>query len=240
MYRYMTRENPALGMYFLCDKGRFDIDWLNENRLFSYYIKGLPRESKEVVPKILEKISKANKIGVIGGAHESNENLSLIKSEVTKWNKSFVLEARITEAQSKPVQQVDFLMTTDSHPNTKGAVDLGFTSPQNISGIVQEFNRGEIDLLFIIKEDLPQGLAGSGTVIVLNTNITTSVKDADYGIPIKTFAEQMGSFTNKNGIKQNFEMAMNPLLGLPSSGEFFKRLSLELSRKKEEATIGNH
>ena len=75
---------------------------------------------------------------------------------------------------------------------------------------------------------------------MLHTNITTSVKDADFAVPIKTFAEQSGTFTNKNGIKQNFELAIQPLQGLPSSGDFFKRLNLELSMKKEELAIGNH
>ncbi len=237
MYRYMVRENPELDMYFLCDKGRFDIDWLNENRLFAYHEKGVPSESTVVIPKILEEIKKASKIGIIGGAHESNENLSQILQEVKKWNKEVALEVRVSEGQYHP-KQVDFLMTNDPHPNTRGALDLGFSHPSQLEGMISEFNSGKINLLFILKEDIPKGLSGSGKIIVLHTNITPSVKDADFAVPIKTFAEQTGSFTNKNGVKQYFELAMNPILGLPSSGEFFKRLSLELARKKE-ALVGN-
>jgi len=237
MYRYMVRENPELDMYFLCDKGRFDIDWLNENRLFSYHEKGVPSESTVVIPKILEEIKKASKIGIIGGAHESNENLSQILQEVKKWNKEVALEVRVSEGQYHP-KQVDFLMTNDPHPNTRGALDLGFSHPGHLEGMISEFNSGKIDLLFILKEEIPSGLKGSGKIIVLHTNLTSSVKDADFAVPIKAFAEQSGSFTNKNGVRQYFELAMNPILGLPSSGEFFKRLSLELARKKE-ALVGN-
>lgn len=240
MYRYMARENADLGMYFLCDKGRFDIDWLNENRLFAYYEKGAPSESGKVVPKILDKIQSAKKIAILGGAHESNENLAIIKANVEKLGKTALLEARTSKPQYAVPEQVDFLMTSDSHPNTKGAYDLAFISPNGIDGIVKEFNEGKIDLLFILKEDIPKDLKGPGTIVVLHTNITTSVKDADFAVPIKSFAEQVGSFTNKNGIKQNFELAIQPLQGLPSSGDFFKRLNLELSMKKEELAIGNN
>ena len=240
MYRYMVRENPEHKMYFLCDKGRFDLDWLNENRLLSYQEKGLPTESGKVMPSIISKIKSANKIAIIGGAHESNENLSVILEESKKWKKTVITESRVIDSQYEAPKQIDFLMTNDPHPNTRGAVDLGFVSNGKISEIVNEFNKGSIDLLFVIKENIPEGItAGKGMIIVLHTNITASVKDADVAVPIKAFAEQTGSFTNKNGLKQDFEAAMNPILGMPSSGDFFRRISLELSRK-QEVLVGNH
>lgn len=240
MYRYMVRENHEQKMYFLCDKGRFDLEWLNENRLLSYQEKGIPTESTKVVPNIIAKIKSANKIAVIGGAHESNENLQVILDETKKWKKTVVLEVRVIEPQYNPPKQADFLMTDDPHPNTRGAVDMGFVSKGKISDIVSEFNQGKIELLVIIKENIPEGLdLSKGMVVVLHTNITPGVKDADVAVPIKAFAEQHGSFTNKNGVKQEFEAAMNPVLGMPSSGDFFRRLSLELSRK-QEVLVGNN
>lgn len=236
----MTRENAELGMYFLCDKGRFDLDWLNENRLFAYYEKGLPSESGAVIPKILDKIKSSKKIAIIGGAHESNENLALIKAQAEKLGKDIVFEARTSKPQYFLPEQADFLMTTDAHPNTKGTFDQAFNSTGGIDSIVKDFNAGKIDLLFILKEDIPAELKGPGSIVVLHTNITASVKDAEFAVPIKTFAEQSGTFTNKNGIKQHFELAIQPLQGLPSSGDFFKRLNLELSMKKEELAIGNN
>jgi NADH-quinone oxidoreductase subunit G len=238
MFRYMTRENAEQNMYFLCDKGRFDVEWMNENRLLSYYEKGLPSESTKVIPQILEIISSAKKIAVIGGASESNENLGLIMDNGNKLGKSISYEARVTPAQYESPKQIDFLMTTDAHPNTRGASDIGFVL-NGIDSIVKDFNSGAIDLLFILKEDIPVNLNGKGTIVVLHTNITTSVKDADFGVPIKVFAEQSGSFTNKNGLRQNFASSLQPMQGLPSSGDFFKRLALEISLKQEVA-VGNN
>ncbi|MCE9501459.1 MAG: (2Fe-2S)-binding protein [Leptospira sp.] len=239
MYRYMTRENPAEGMYFLCDKGRFDLDWMNENRLFAYYEKGVPGESVTIIPKIVNKVKNAKRVAVVGGAHESNENLKLIKTNIQAIAKDPVFEARIIESQYKAPEQIDFLLTTDPHPNTKGAIDSGFVSSSNFTSIIKDFNENMIDVLFVIKEDIPANITGKGTVVVLHTNITASTKDADFAVPIKCFAEQSGTFTNKKGLKQNFETAMNPIQGLPSSGDFFTRLKQEAT-KKEEFAIGNH
>ncbi len=239
MYRYMVRENREQNMFFLCDKGRFDIDWLNENRLFSYYENGEASESTKVIPKITDKLKASGKIVILGGAKESNENLQIISQELKKWSKNVIMEARVTEAQNKPTEQVDFLLTKDNRPNTKGAVDSGFISAGSMDSIRNVWNSGNIDVLFLLNEELPEGFQKKGTVIALNTNITESVKSSEFGVPVKAFTEQTGSFTNKNGIRQNFELAMNPILGLPSSGDFFRRLSLELSRKKEEVLVGN-
>ncbi|MEM7182215.1 MAG: 2Fe-2S iron-sulfur cluster-binding protein [Spirochaetota bacterium] len=239
MHRYMARENAELGMYFLCDRGRFDIQWLNENRLLSYYKAGVPSESKEVVPAVLEKLKNAKKVAILGGGHESNENLQKILEEMKKMGVSFVAEVRYTEAQQKPVEHIDFLQTTDRHPNTKGALEQGFVSKEGLSGIITQYNEGKIDLVFVIKEELVEELTGPGTIVVLDTNSTKSVKDADFAVPIKAFSEQHGTFTNKDGVIQPFQLAMNPLQGLPSSSEFFTRLRLEQTIK-QEAALGNH
>ncbi|MCB1143359.1 MAG: (2Fe-2S)-binding protein [Leptospiraceae bacterium] len=240
MYRYMARENREQGMFFLCDTGRFDVDWMNENRLQSYMENGNKTESSSVFSSLIPKIKNKGKIAILGGAHESNENLNIILTEIKKWSNTVTTEARVHDSQYNETKQVDFLLTEDRHPNTKGAVEAGFISTSKASGIVTEFNKGSIDVLFIIKESIPEGLdLSKGTVVVLETNLTDSAKKAGFAVPIKTFSEQVGSFTNKNGIKQNFEMAMNPILGLPSSGDFFKRLNLEMAKKKEEALVGN-
>ncbi|TGL63096.1 NADH dehydrogenase subunit [Leptospira ognonensis] len=243
MYRYMVKENHEKGMFFLCDKGRFDLDWMNENRLFSYLDSGKSSTSVEVLPKIANLMKSAKGIAVIGGAHESNENLTKIKNTLSSISsqlngKSILFEARVQDAQYKETEQVDFLMTKDSHPNTKGALDLGLTTSDGISGIEAQLAKGSIDLIFVIKEEIPSSLIGKANLVVLDTNLTQSAKSATYAVPIKIFAEESGSFTNKNSLIQNFEKSMEAPKGLPSSAEFFEKLSVSLV-SKEEALLGN-
>ncbi len=243
MYRYMVKENYEKGMFFLCDKGRFDLDWMNENRLMTYMENGSPSASTEVIPKIVSSLRGAKGIAVLGGAHESNENISKIKDSISSLGqelggKTFLFETRVTDAQYKETEQVDFLLTKDQHPNTKGAVDAGATTSEGISGLLSQIQSGKIDLVFVLKEEIPEGLLGKVTVVQLDTNITLSAKNANFAVPIQIFAEQEGSFTNKNGLKQNFEKSMSAPKGLLSSAEFFERLVTSI-RTKEEAVLGN-
>ncbi|XDD52098.1 2Fe-2S iron-sulfur cluster-binding protein [Leptospira sp. WS92.C1] len=246
MYRYMPRIDEEKDMYFLCDQGRFDIDWLNENRLFAYYKQGNASESLVVLSAIAEKIISSKQIAVVGGATESSENLKSIVQAAESFGKSVLLEVRVDSAQNKEPEQKDFLMTTDLRPNTKGAVEAGFHSSQGIESIRKSVASGEIDLVFVIKENLKAILPSvhsNTTVVLLETNLTSGISEAAYGVPIQTFAEQSGSFTNKNGLNQKFQKAMDPIKGLLSSGSVFQRLA-ELVKEsafsaKEVSSVGN-
>lgn len=244
MYRYMVKENPEKNMFFLCDKGRFDLDWMNENRLYSYLEEGIPASSLDVLPKLASLVRQSNGIAVLGGAHESNENLGKIKQTIAEISnelkgKQILTEVRLIDSQYHATEQVDFLLTKDYHPNTKGAIDQGFTYTEGIKGIESLVNSGKIDLVFVIKEDIPAALVGKVKIVVLDTNLTPAAKTASYAVPIKIFAEEAGSFTNKEGWKQEFEKSMEPANGLPSSADFFAKLSSVVS-SKEGALLGNH
>jgi NADH-quinone oxidoreductase subunit G len=242
MYRYMVRENYDQGMFFLCDKGRFDLDWMNENRLFAYLEAGNPSTSISVLPQVSNLIRNAKSIAIIGGAHESNENLNSIKESISTISqelggKNILFESRVTEAQYKEPEQVDFLLTTDEHPNTKGALNLGLTTNLGVKGIVNAVQSGEIDLVFVIKETIPEGMDLS-KVVVLESNLTESAKQAKYTLPIQIFAEGAGNFTNKNGLVQPFEQSMSAPKGLSSSAGVFQLLLNQLTEKSEVA-VGN-
>ncbi len=241
MYRYMVRENHEKQMFFLCDKGRFDLDWMNENRLFAYQESGNPSTSLDVLPKIKEAISNSKGIAVVGGAHESNENLEKMKitlSELAKaTSKSIVWESRVTDAQYKETEQVDFLLTKDNHPNTKGAIDLGCITDSGIEGIRKQIQNKNIDLVFVLNEGV--SLPPVSVHVQLDTNLTDAAKQATFAVPIKIFCEEEGTFTNKKGWRQEFEKSMEPPKGLPSSAEFFSRLLAEVN-KKQEAVVGNN
>lgn len=242
MYRYMVRENYDQGMFFLCDKGRFDLDWMNENRLFSYLDNGQSSTSQVVLSKLIDRLKSANSIAILGGAHESNETLSALKETLQTLSrelggKSIQWETRVTDAQYKETEQVDFLLTKDNHPNTKGALDLGLTTASGISGIVSAVKQGSVDLVILIKESIPEGVDPS-KVVCFDTNLTDAAKNASLAAPIQIFCESAGSFTNKNGLKQDFEKSMNPIQGLLSSAGVVD-LIVKTMTKKVEASVGN-
>ena len=241
MYRYMVKENFDQEMFFLCDKGRFDLDWLNENRLLSYFENGQESVSNDVFSKLGREWNDANSIAILGGAHETNESLSTIKSLFNSQDK-IIWEARVSDPQYKETEQVDFLLTKDYHPNTRGAVDIGITTSTGVNGIIKDFNSKKIDLLFIIKEEIPEGIDSSrmNNVVMMDTNLSNKISKVGYAVPIQIFAEQGGSFTNKNGLKQEFEKGMKPVQGLLSSSEFFQKILDHAKLAKEALVHGNN
>jgi NADH-quinone oxidoreductase subunit G len=66
-----------------------------------------------------------------------------------------------------------------------------------------------------------------------------AVKSVGYSIPTQIFAEQSGSFTNKNGLKQTFPKAIEPVQGLLNTSMIFDRLTSESSVMKEGRVVGN-
>ncbi len=245
MYRYMPRIDEEKDQYFLCDKGRFNVDWLNTNRLFAYYKNGEAGISDPIFSELADTLLRSKKIAVLGGAHESDQNLKSIKETLSNLGVSFVTEARVSLEQYKDPEQLDFLYTTDQRPNTKGAVDAAFISSEGIDSIRSSASKGEFDLIFVIKEKLEEVLPGisSDSIVLLDTNLTEEVSKVKYALPIKAFAEQSGSFTNKKGWSQNFKKSMEAPAGLLNSAEVFQRLAkkaAELRSIGQEAVVGNH
>ncbi|WCL49399.1 2Fe-2S iron-sulfur cluster-binding protein [Leptospira sp. GIMC2001] len=248
MYRYMVQERPEKDMYFLCDKGRFDLDWMNDNRLLTYVKDGSPSISTDVFSSLIDNWKASSSIAILGGGHETNESLSSSKAIVDQLvsidsQKKIVWEARVMDPQYKDTEQVDFLLTKDWHPNTRGAMDLGLKSNDGIHKIIDSFNQGKIDMLIVIKETLPLNIDPSklSKVVVLDTNLSDSVMKAGLAMPIQIFAEQGGSFTNKNGLVQSFEKSMKAPQGLLSTSEIFSRLLKEIQNPiKEEVALGHN
>ncbi|TGK07223.1 NADH dehydrogenase subunit [Leptospira semungkisensis] len=244
MYRYMPRIDEEKDQYFLCDQGRFEVDWLNTNRLFAYHKDGEASVSSLVLDEISDRILSAKKIAVIGGAHESNENLKSIHESLTQFGVPFVIEGRVSSEQYKEPEQIDFQLTTDKRPNTRGVVDSGFVSGEGIESLRSSIAKGDYDLVFVIKEKAGEIVSGirSESVVLLETNKTEEVSKMKYSLPIKAYSEQSGSFTNKKGWVQNFNRSMEAPKGLLSSGEIFQTLAKkigELRSNPREAAIGN-
>ncbi|TGK01585.1 NADH dehydrogenase subunit [Leptospira langatensis] len=244
MYRYMPRIDEEKDQYFLCDKGRFDVDWLNTNRLFAYHKDGEASVSSLVLDEISERILNAKKIAVVGGAHESNENLKSIRESLAQFGVPFVIEGRVSSEQYKEPEQLDFQFTTDKRPNTKGVTEAGFVSGEGIEALRSSISKGEYDLVFVIKEKVEEIVANTRleSVVLLETNKTEEVSKVKYSLPIKAYSEQSGSFTNKKGWVQNFNRSMEPPKGLLSTGEIFQTLANKIGQLRSnprEAAIGN-
>ena len=88
-----------------------------------------------------------------------------------------------------------------------------------------------------MKESIPDGIDVS-KVIVFDSNFTDAARNASLAAPIQIFAEAAGSFTNKNGLKQNFEQSMTAIKGLQSAAGVVDSIFQKLTERME-ASVGN-
>jgi predicted molibdopterin-dependent oxidoreductase YjgC len=114
----------------------------------------------------------------------------------------------------QPGQEDDFLLRADLNPNTRGAKDLGFSG--NAKPLLEKAAAGDIKVLYIIRHhfDDPEALElldQASRVIYHGTNWNGTAEAARIVFPGTTHAEKDGTFTNCDGIVQEFKQALLPI-----------------------------
>ena len=122
-----------------------------------------------------------------------------------------------------------------SHSNSRGAYDMGVyphlgpglvpvkTEGKNTHRILRGAAEGEIKSLFIVGEDLlarypdrdlaKEALNRAEFVVVADTFVHETAQAADVFLPVATFCESEGTYTNVAGHVQRVERALVPLSG---------------------------
>ncbi|MDX1387392.1 MAG: molybdopterin-dependent oxidoreductase, partial [bacterium] len=209
VWRYRTRENEAVNQCWSCDEGRLSYEFINENRVIRPRIRREAEQGAATIPEALAEICQAvEKLGgedllLLGSALESNENnLALKKLGVALGAQNFQYSFHEVLGPSHD----DFLIKADKNPNRAGVERLGFKP---------FFGGSELKVVLALHNLAPSHLAklqeeGPALLIVLASNEGATVDAADVVLPIATFAEQEGTFTNHQGRVQKFERALQP------------------------------
>ncbi|MBF0504869.1 MAG: molybdopterin-dependent oxidoreductase [Candidatus Omnitrophica bacterium] len=237
--RLKPRFNSEVNDYWICDKGRYNYHFIDENRIVH------PQFNKESISweqamDILAgavnslKISKRmNRIGVLASAQLTNEDLFVIKKLFKDTLGGALVDFRVPE---KPGESDEFLMKADKNPNTAGAeIILGSdTKPQQI---VQKARQGEIDLLYVFGHDLSQ-LFGKEAIYQISknvklfvfqgSNVNNTCNYAHLILPSQVYAEKEGTFTNCQSRVQRIWPAFQPLGEARADWEILSLLSERL------------
>lgn len=209
VWRYKTRENEEVNECWTCDEGRLSYPWINENRLIRPRLRRDGQQDYCTIPEALTEIHQAiEKMGAedllfIGSAYESNENnMALKKLGLSLGVENFQYSLNeIPNASSD-----DFLIDKDKNPNRAGVEHLGF----------REFSGGgQLKVVFALESLSPGHLEKIREeepvlFILLASHESPSVEAADVVLPVSTFAEQRGSFTNRHRRVQKFDAALRP------------------------------
>ncbi|MDE2214627.1 MAG: (2Fe-2S)-binding protein [Candidatus Omnitrophica bacterium] len=245
--RLKPRHNPEVNDFWMCDKGRYNYHFIDENRIlrpqfkddFVSWDKAMEIIVQAVKP--LKDANRTNRIGVLASAKLTNEDLFVVRRLFKETLKGALVDYRVPE---KPGDSDDFLMKADKNPNTAGAekiLEAGCDAAQ----IVQKARQGEIDVLYVFGQDLVK-LFGKETVgelakkvklfVYQGSNINETCSWAHLNLPSSVYAEKDGTFTNCQQRVQRIRPAFVPMA--ESKGDW-EILSLLSSRLGVALTYGN-
>ena len=226
IYRFQPRLNPAVNQYWMCDAGRLSYrDLQGEGRLTQPLVRGADafvastwEAAIDATASRLRDVARnhpSGAIGVIVSAHAPNEEVYLLRRLGTQ-----LLASVAGIAWSPPgVYADDFLIKADKNPNTQGLVLQGLTPDGAADALIAAASRGELAALVLHRADLTSwrdadavraALERVPYLLVLDTDQRESAQFADTVLPIATYAESDGTFTNHLGRVQRFRAAVQP------------------------------
>ena len=237
--RLKPRLNPDVNQYWICDKGRYNYHFIDENRIQHPQFKDHLITWDEAMGTISQAIkplkdsNKTNRIGVIASAQLTNEDLFVIRKFFKETLKGSQVDFRVPE---NPGDSDNFLIKADKNPNTAGAVNI-LQADADAQQIVQKAKQGEIDVLYIFGHDLVK-LFGKETVeqiakkvklfVYQGSNINETCSYAHLNLPSSVYAEKDGTFTNCQQKVQRIWPAFLPMAEARGDWEIVATLSTKL------------
>ncbi|MGH7895866.1 MAG: molybdopterin-dependent oxidoreductase, partial [Candidatus Binatia bacterium] len=227
IFRFQPRANAEVNQYWMCDEGRLSCHALQgEGRLLQPLVRGegafVPVEwtnALEAVAGRLRGIAReggAGAIALVISAQASNEEIFLARRLATQ------LDATITGVSWSPpnASHDDFLVKADKNPNTRGLVLQGLPiAVAGLESVLGGIEAGRVKALVLVRTDLASwastararaALEAVPYLVVLDSDRRESSQYADVVLPIATYAETAGTFTNHTGRVQRFDEAVKP------------------------------
>lgn len=202
VYRYMPRDNEAVNQCWLCDEGRLSYKFINDdNRIMAPYVRKNGQLVKSSWKEALDRIAagmegtKTSAVTVALSAQCTNEeNMAWHYLANDIWKSTI---AGVRREVKNPTHD-EFLRDADKNPNSRALAELKVKSladsrPEVLFSL-DALSQADADAVRKIHPKM---------VVVLASNDVASLDYADVVLPKATFAEQNGSFTNKQGMVQS-------------------------------------
>lgn len=216
--RTEPRTNMHVNTYWMCDAGRLAMPALvNEQRLSGPKVRRdgalVDASWDDAIAAAVTALSSvsANHIAVLGSAKASNEDnyaLARLASQVLK------------TSNIDAIKHIDHgfgdakLRLNETAPNAIGAHEAGITPGTGGHGVdtwADRIRRGDIKAVIVLgdaaehhSEALAAAFAGLDHLIVIDTHNTVTAHQASVVLPLSSWAETEGTFTNVTHRVQHF------------------------------------
>ncbi len=226
VYRFRPRQNEAVNRYWMCDEGRASFRQLHgERRLLQAMVRQAdawapapPDAALETVAQRLAQIRDGHgpeRIGALISAAASNEEAFLF----ARLFRDGFPGARCAGLSWSPADghHDDFLIDADKNPNSNGLRALGLEL--DAGEILRAAEAGELKALVLFRTDLArsQGEEWLDRVaekldftVVMDSDGHPTAEAADVLLPVATFVETTGTFTNRTRRVQLARQAFVP------------------------------
>ncbi len=216
--RLKPRENLQVNGWWMCDFGRHNYEWMNRtDRIEAPRVDGKAMGWPEALSALLERMKGASGgVRAVTWAHAPNEEMGMLRGLVEAVGGGDVVYRSPRAEDEVPLPGYPILSRRkELAPNVKGAELMGFQR------VGDDEARGGLDdianhegVLIVAGEPLPDmdESFGSGAAlyVYLGSYDSPAAEGAHVVLPITTFAEQEGSYTNVQGRVQRFWPALRP------------------------------
>jgi NADH-quinone oxidoreductase subunit G len=228
IYRVIARRNAEVNRSWMCDEGRLSFHRIREGeRVLRPKIKSVDgmqapvtwEEATRSIDSRLKEIAGENGASSILGfasASATNEALYLFKRYLGEQIGRAQLEFRLDGEDRKVAEREDeILRRLDKHPNTAGAIKLGFASNPTggIAAAIEAARAGKIKAGVVIyfkplvarPEDAETEARLSDLIDALEYSVVLAAHSADWQqkanvlLPVAAWTEEDGTYTNFEG-----------------------------------------
>jgi len=230
--RYTPRRNDSVNSDWMCDWGRLQYKWINDERRLETPLKKDFSHAKiewDTAFRGCREILKSarNQIAIVASGRCSTEELYLLKRIAA------VYGAQMMDIVHRSGKADGILLSADRNSNTNGARLMGLTgtSPgSQITKVREGVDRGEVKVLLVVAEcavkaGIPEEILQKlDALISIDTlpNRTTGL--ADFVLPGATHVEKRGTFINGRKRIQRFQQAFPPKGETRADWEILKSL----------------
>jgi NADH-quinone oxidoreductase subunit G len=226
IYRFQPRANLAVNQYWMCDAGRLSCHELQgERRLTQPLVRGENEFLRSTWPAALGIVAGRLRdvlgrgvpgaVGVLVSARSPNEEIFL-------WRRiGALLGARVVGISWSPpgADHDDFLVKADKNPNTEGLRLQGLPVDGALDELLGAVRCGDVQAIILHRTDLAAWRDTAAVaamlervpyVVVLDSDWSETAEFADVVLPVATYAESDGTFTNHAARVQRFHAAVPP------------------------------
>ena len=217
VYRLTPRENESVNSHWMCDHGRLNFHYLeDQSRLKQPLLRAageqFPGTWMDALSRAAEGLKKVSpqEIAVVASARMTNEELFVLKRMLEE------LGVTQVDTVNRPGQADKFLRNADGNPNTRGAELLGISQGgRKFSSWAGEIAGGKIRALLVlggedvVQAGIPESALAKLEILVASGILPNATTQAAHVVlPGSGFAEKTGSMVNVHGRLQRFSRAI--------------------------------